>query len=129
MASAGQAAVTLVAFDSSGAQVPGANVTSVATGDEPLPERFALHPNYPNPFNPETTIRYDLPVPAEVRLTIYDLLGRVVRTLVAKKQAAGAHAAVWDGRDDSGKQLASGVYVYRLDAGEFKKSAKMLLLK
>ncbi len=66
---------------------------------------------------------------AEARLTIYGLLGRTVRTLVAQKQPAGTHSAVWDGRDNRGRQLASGVYVYGLEAGEFKKSAKMLLPK
>ena len=106
-------------------------VTSVAAplSEAPLPQNFRLHQNFPNPFNPETTIRYDLAGPAEVRLTVYDVLGRRVRTLVAKKQAAGEHSAVWDGRDDRGRQLASGVYVYRLEAGDFTKSAKMLLLK
>jgi YD repeat-containing protein len=103
--------------------------TSVEEPRAGLPTDFALYPNYPNPFNPETTIRYDLPVRAEVRLTIYDLLGRTVRTLVAQTQSAGAHSAVWDGRDDAGRQLASGVYVYRLEAGAFKQSAKMLLMK
>ena len=105
-------------------------VTSVTDPpSEALPTQFRLHQNYPNPFNPETTIRYDLAKPVEVRLTVFDVLGRAVRTLVAHKQAAGAHSAVWDGRDDLGRQLASGVYVYRLEAGDFTKSAKMLLLK
>ena len=105
-------------------------VTSVAEpASEAIPTKFRLLQNYPNPFNPTTTIRYDLPVQAEVRLTIFNVLGRSVRTLVVQKQAAGAHSAVWDGRDDSGRQLASGVYVYRLQAGEFHKTAKMLLLK
>jgi flagellar hook assembly protein FlgD len=88
-----------------------------------------LQQNYPNPFNPETTIRYDLPVQAEVRLTIFDVLGRTVRTLIEQKQPAGGHSAVWDGRDDRGRQLASGLYLYRVTAGEFHKTAKMLLLK
>ena len=94
-----------------------------------MPSGFALHQNYPNPFNPSTTIRYDLPAQAEIRLTVYDVLGRKVRTLVQQNQSAGAHTVVWDGRDASGRQLASGVYVYRLQAGELEKSAKMLLLK
>jgi len=128
LASAGQAAVTLVAFDSSGVQVPGTNVTSVAD-DKPLPVTFALLQNYPNPFNPTTTIRYELPVQAEVRLTIYDLLGRTVRTLVVQKQPAGAHTVVWDGRDNRGRQAATGLYIYRLQAGDFHKTAKMVLLK
>jgi len=94
-----------------------------------MPTEFRLQQNYPNPFNPQTTIRYDLPVQSDVRLTLFDVLGRTVRTLVDAKQPAGAHTAVWDGRDDRGRQLASGVYVYRITAGTFKKSAKMLLLK
>ncbi len=96
---------------------------------EAIPTEFRLQQNYPNPFNPETTIRYDLPVQAEVRLTIFDVLGRTVRTLVEQKQLAGAHSIVWDGRDDRGRQLASGLYLYRVTAGEFHKTAKMLLLK
>ncbi|MDQ7065918.1 MAG: FlgD immunoglobulin-like domain containing protein [candidate division KSB1 bacterium] len=93
------------------------------------PTEFALHPNYPNPFNPQTTIRYDLPVPAEVRLTILDMQGRTVRRLVALRQAAGSYTVVWDGRDHAGRALASGVYVYQIRAGGFSQSAKMLMLK
>ncbi|RME00764.1 MAG: T9SS C-terminal target domain-containing protein [Calditrichaeota bacterium] len=105
-------------------------VTDVAgPGVESPPLRFRLYQNHPNPFNPATTIRYALPAATGVRLTVHDLVGRTVRVLVAKTQRAGEHSVVWDGRDERGRQLASGVYVYRLDAGRFTKSAKMLLLK
>jgi hypothetical protein len=127
-ASAKRATVTLVAFDADGALITGADVTAV-DGADTLPQTFALRQNYPNPFEASTTIRYDLPVRAEVRLAIYDVLGRTVRTLVAREQFAGAHAVVWDGRDDAGREVASGLYVYRLTAGAFTKSAEMILLK
>lgn len=86
--------------------------------------------NAPNPFNPSTRIRYELPIDgAPVRLTIHDLGGRLVRTLVDEAQAAGGHVAPWDGRDDAGQPVAGGVYVYRLSAGSSVESRKMVLLK
>ncbi|RMF65047.1 MAG: T9SS C-terminal target domain-containing protein, partial [Calditrichaeota bacterium] len=104
-------------------------VTSVAA-DEPLPRVFSLAQNYPNPFNPTTTIRYALPRSADVRLTIYNLLGQQIRTLVdGRNQAAGFHSVQWDGKDDRGGLMPSGIYVYRIQAGDFKKSRKMLLVK
>ncbi|MCX6833851.1 MAG: T9SS type A sorting domain-containing protein [candidate division Zixibacteria bacterium] len=105
------------------------DVTGV--GDEPgnLPLEFALHANYPNPFNPTTTIRYDLPEQADVRIAVYNVVGQVVRTLVNRPVSAGQYETVWDGRDDSGRQVSSGVYLYRMTAGDFTQSRKMLLLK
>ncbi|MBE0565598.1 MAG: VCBS repeat-containing protein [Krumholzibacteria bacterium] len=94
-----------------------------------LPTRFALHPNYPNPFNPSTTLRFDLPQAGKVELTIYDTAGRRVRTLVRETLAAGRQEVVWRGRDDGGRQVASGVYFYRLEAGTFGETKKMILLK
>ena len=90
---------------------------------------YSLRANEPNPFNPRTTIRYSLSAPEHVDLRIHDLRGRVVRTLVAAQRPAGWHRAVWDGRDDAGRRVASGVYFYRLAAGPFVESRKMLLLK
>ena len=92
------------------------------------PEVFSLADNYPNPFNPETTIKYALPEAVDVRLDIYNSVGQRVRTLVDAWKTAGSHAAVWDGRDDSGASLASGVYIYRLEAGDFSDSRKMVLI-
>lgn len=85
--------------------------------------------NYPNPFNPRTTIRYSLPAAVDVQLVVYDALGRRVRTLVAAGQNAGAHDVSWDGSDDAGRQVPSGVYVYHLRAGSEEVSRRMLLLK
>jgi len=94
-----------------------------------LPSHFALYQNYPNPFNPETTLSYDLPSQVDVQLFIFDALGRKVRTLVAEKQNPGSYNVLWDGRSDDGSVTASGLYFYRLVAGEFRRTAKMLLIK
>ena len=102
----------------------------VATEPDPaVPPPFTLRPNYPNPFNPTTEIRFDLSRPGPVRLAVYDLLGREVRTLVDGFRAAGAHAVVWDGRSDAGETVASGVYLYRMEAGGFTESRMMVLMK
>ena len=93
------------------------------------PEAFALANNYPNPFNPETTIKYALPDPVDVRLEIYNMLGQQVRTLVAEPQNAGRYTVRWDATNESGHSLSTGIYFYRLVAGEFHKVEKMLLLK
>ena len=95
-----------------------------------LPLVNALNQNYPNPFNPETTIRYDLSDESIVNLTIYDMSGQVVRTLVNDQaMSAGQYKSVWDGRNESGQKVASGIYFYRLYAGEFTANKKMLLLQ
>ena len=94
-----------------------------------LPESFALYANYPNPFNPTTTISYDLPKRSQVTLGIYDLLGKQIRTLVNQSQDAGNKIAVWDGTDELGRTVSAGVYLYRIQAGEFSQTRKMLLLK
>jgi hypothetical protein len=94
-----------------------------------LPLRFALFRNHPNPFNPGTVIRYAWPTSTDVTLTIYNLLGQEVRTLVKSMMAAGYHDVYWDGKDGSGMQVASGVYFYRLQTKEFSKAINMLLVK
>ena len=94
-----------------------------------LPQKFALLPNYPNPFNPETTIAYQLPESAEVRLAIFNTRGALVRTLVNTTQAAGTYTVRWNGRNDSGAPAPSGVYFYRMTAGEFSALERMVLLK
>jgi len=91
--------------------------------------RYSLQPNHPNPFNPSTTIHYSLALPGRVDLRVYDLRGRLVRTLVASDRPAGWQQALWDGKDDAGTAVASGVYFYRLESGTFLQSRKMLLLK
>ena len=89
-----------------------------------IPKEYKLYQNYPNPFNPVTTIKYELPVNSKVTLTIYDILGKEVTKLVDKEQEAGKYEIKFN----SGK-LASGVYVYRIKAGEFMMSKKMILVK
>jgi subtilisin family serine protease len=94
-----------------------------------LPTEYALRPNFPNPFNPSTVIRFQLPVDAAVSLKVYNLLGQEVRTLVSGAQTAGFKKVVWDGRNNGGQSVSSGIYVYRLQAPGFVKSRKMMLLK
>jgi hypothetical protein len=93
------------------------------------PEGFTLFQNQPNPFNPETEIRYHLPQACQVRLTIYNILGQRVKTLLDGYQNAGAHTLLWDGRDEDGVQLSSGIYFYRLRADDFLETKKMTLMK
>lgn len=91
---------------------------------------YALHPCYPNPFNPSTTISYDLPVAATVNLAVYDLSGKLVRTLVAADSVeAGQHNVVWNGRNEVGRVVAAGVYFYRLDAAGYTETRRMMLIK
>jgi len=98
--------------------------------DIPLvPRAFSLAQNYPNPFNPSTTIRYQLEASRVVRLDIFNLLGQRVRTLVDAPQEAGVHSVRWDGRNEAGEAVASGVYVYRLRAGSFVATQTMLLIR
>ncbi len=95
-----------------------------------LPTIFALHQNYPNPFNPTTTIEFSLPKRSDVELTIYNMLGQKLRTLVSESMQAGEHSLVWDGQDNSGSSVASGMYLYRLKVGEnISQTRKMVLLK
>ena len=97
---------------------------------ETRPEVYSLSDNYPNPFNPETTIKYQLPEAGDVNLEVYNMLGQVVRTLVSTNQNAGRYVLQWDATNDSGHPLSSGIYFYRIQAGgEFQSIKKMLLLK
>jgi len=93
------------------------------------PVRFALHQNAPNPFNPSTVVSYELGKDEWVELEIFDLLGRKVRTLVDEPRSSGSHLATWDGRDDRGVRVATGAYLYRLRAGGFVASRKLLLIR
>jgi len=103
--------------------------TTPPTLSETVPEVFALGQNYPNPFNPQTTISYQVPQESAVKITIYDLTGRVVRELVNQRQTAGSHTAVWDGTNKAGAKVASGVYLYQMKAGEFVQTRKLTLMK
>jgi hypothetical protein len=90
---------------------------------------FYLEQNYPNPFNPETSIKYELPKSVEVHLKIYDLMGQHVRTLVQQDQPPGRYMIPWDGRNEKGEVLASGVYLYQLRAGSFVQTRRMALVR
>jgi flagellar hook assembly protein FlgD len=92
-------------------------------------DSFALDQNYPNPFNPETTIRYRIPNPGVVELTVCSTIVQKVRTLLNSREKRGEHAVQWDGRDDFGKRVPSGVYLYRLKTSGSFAFKKMLLLK
>ncbi|MDO9695690.1 MAG: FlgD immunoglobulin-like domain containing protein, partial [Candidatus Latescibacteria bacterium] len=97
--------------------------------DDDLPARLALAQNRPNPFNPSTEIRFSVPRTTDVSLKVYDLAGRVVRTLFDGELQGGEHTAVWHGEDDAGARASSGLYVYRLTAGGTTVARKMMLLK
>ena len=94
-----------------------------------LPGKFALHPNFPNPFNPTTMITYDLADASDVQLNIYDLMGRNINKVVNQNQSAGRHFVIWNANDYLGNQVSAGVYLYRLQAGNKIFTRKMILMK
>jgi hypothetical protein len=99
------------------------------TPEEPIPPVTVLYANYPNPFNPSTTLSFDLAVAGRTELRIFNLRGQLVKTLCNHELTAGKHRYVWDGRDSSNRSVASGVYFYRLDSPQYRKTRKMLLVK
>jgi hypothetical protein len=103
---------------------------SQAVNDNSLmPTEFALMQNAPNPFNPTTQISYDLPQATNVRLTVFNVLGQNVKTLVNDFQEAGTRSVIWNGTDNSGSSVASGLYFYRIEADNFQATKKMMMLK
>ena len=94
-----------------------------------VPVSYALYNAYPNPFNPVTTLRYTLPEDAMVNITIYDMMGRVVNNLVSSQQRAGYKSIQWNATNDAGQPVSAGVYLYTINAGEFRQAKKMILLK
>ncbi|OQX82642.1 hypothetical protein B6D60_11855 [candidate division KSB1 bacterium 4484_87] len=95
-----------------------------------VPEKYELKQNFPNPFNMETNISYNLPEKASVKLVIYNVNGEVVRVLENGSRSAGTHQVQWNGRDQNGRIVGTGVYLYQLDvAGKYKSTRKLLLLK
>jgi hypothetical protein len=94
-----------------------------------IPEVFALHQNYPNPFNPTTQIKYDLPEDEMVSITIYDVMGRSIKSLVNTTQSAGYRSIQWDATNNLGEPVSAGMYIYMIQAGQFTKTKKMVLLK
>jgi len=95
----------------------------------PIAQIFSLSPAYPNPFNAVTSLRFQLPVTNQVNITVYDILGRKVYTLLNNVKDAGTHHIRWSGRDDSGRTVSSGIYLVRIEAGKFSQTRKVLLLK
>jgi len=101
-------------------------------GSDNLPDKFSLSQNYPNPFNPTTTIDFTIPVSAKsqkVRITIYNLLGEKIKTLVDKKHNPGFYSVKWDGRNDLGVHVPSGLYLYQIKSGLFVQVNKMMLIQ
>jgi hypothetical protein len=94
-----------------------------------LPAHYSLSQNYPNPFNPSTTIRFELPEAGHVALTVYNMSGQEVARLADESLGAGSYLAEWDGRDMSGELVSSGVYLYRLKAGEYTATRRMIMMK
>ncbi len=101
----------------------------LSTVDEQIPTDFALHENYPNPFNPTTTLRFDLPEVSDVNVVIYNMLGQKVRTFNMNSVSAGSHSIKWNATNDLGDPVGAGVYLYQLQAKNFLKTRKMVLLK
>ena len=98
-------------------------------GDNDIPLVYKIHQNHPNPFNPVTSLRYDLPEDGLVNITIYDMMGRVVSNLVSGQQNAGYKSVQWNATNKTGQQVSAGLYLYSIEAGEFRQTKKMVLLK
>jgi len=106
------------------------NPASGVDTPQEMPAAYALHQNIPNPFNPSTVIRYDVPIGGErVTLQVFDVRGRLVATLVDAYETAGQKSVVWDGRNQTGGAVATGIYFYRMTAGNFIQTRKMILMK
>jgi flagellar hook assembly protein FlgD len=93
------------------------------------PKQFVLYPNYPNPFNPVTTLRYELPDDSYVDVTVYDMLGNVVHNLVNANESSGYKSVQWNATNNQGEPVSAGVYLYKIQAGDFVDTKKMILLK
>jgi hypothetical protein len=105
------------------------NATGVDDPAENLPTEFALHQNYPNPFNPDTDIKFDLPKDSHVKLEIFNVLGQKVTTVLDEDMRAGYRSVIWNGTDNNGNEVSSGVYFYKLIAGDHVFTKKMMMLK
>ena len=105
------------------------SLVELSTEKSIMPKEFALHQNYPNPFNPITFLRFDLPEEGLVNITIYDMMGRIVKTLVNGPQTAGYKSVQWNATNDRNEPVSAGLYLYTIQAGEFRQTKKMVLLK
>ena len=104
-------------------------LSTLSNDNANVAERFVLHQNYPNPFNPRTNVRYDLPEEAFVDITVYDMFGNTVKTLVDEKMSSGFKSVQWNAKNNQGQPVSAGVYVYTIEAGKFRQTKKMILLK
>jgi len=105
------------------------NCEQVSIIDGTFPITYKLYNAYPNPFNPKTTLHYDLPEDAMVNITIYDMMGRVVNTLINESQSAGYKSIQWNATNNIGQPVSAGLYLYTIQAGQFTETKKMVLLK
>jgi hypothetical protein len=104
-------------------------IVSVDDESNSAPDSYSLQQNYPNPFNPSTTIRYSIVNPDNVSIKIYDILGREIKTLVNEVKTAGTYSSIWNGDNNFGNKVSSGICLYRIEAGLFVETKKMILLK
>ncbi len=109
--------------------VSGTPPVSVETEDPIIPDEFIVHQNFPNPFNPETEIRFALTKGSHVVINVYNTLGQQIDTLIDRQYAAGFHSVRWDGKDRNGNPVSSGIYLYQIQAGEFSQVKKMSLIR
>ena len=98
-------------------------------GGTTIPTEYRLGQNYPNPFNPETEIRYDIPEQTNVTIRIFNSMGRTIRTIVNKNQQAGSYIIRWDGKDEMGIPVSSGIYFYQMTTNQYNQIMKMILIK
>tara|TARA_Y100000816_G_C25697779_1_gene368862 strand:- start:3 stop:386 length:384 start_codon:yes stop_codon:yes gene_type:complete len=104
-------------------------LSTLSNDNANVAERFMLHQNFPNPFNPITTLRYDLPKDSFVIIRVFDMSGNKVKTLVNEVQNSGYKSIQWNATDNQGQPVSAGVYLYSIEAGEFRQTKKMILLK
>jgi hypothetical protein len=122
----------ITSVDSAGNESDASEPVSVVLASEQeaaIPTVYALEQNYPNPFNPSTQIRYALPEDAMVTISIYDMMGRKVRTLVSQSMSPGYHTTLWNATNDRDEPVSAGLYLYTIQAGGFRQTKKMVLLK
>ena len=122
----------ITAVDSAGNESDATDPVSVLLANEEeltIPTVYALEQNYPNPFNPSTQIRYALPEETMVTISIYDMMGRKVRTLVSQSISPGYHTTLWNATNDNGIAVSAGMYIYTIQAGSYRHMKKMVLLK
>ncbi len=103
--------------------------TLLSVENDIVPFEYILYQNYPNPFNPITKIRYDIPKNEFVSINIYDVTGRKVKSLIGENQVAGYRSITWDGTNNLGQSVSAGMYIYMIQAGQYRESRKMVLLK